>query len=272
VTNLSNAPAAQAQQEGIVDQTSRKENVKNFEVSRAVVRSAQARGKLVRLSTAVLVDGQTTETSEIGADGQVTGKTLKNYAALAPEMLSQVEGIVKSAVGFDSSRGDVVTVENVPFFAPNESLQAELEKARQTDEYLRYGGIVAPLVALMLFALFVLRPLVKFLTTSTQEEIDLSRLLPSDLHNADAEAETAALRGSKKQMEGLEGGENSREGTSETGSSLDAGKKKSHLPDLNSSIDLEQFEEVVAENSRLVRENPQQAALLIRYWLNDGKL
>jgi flagellar biosynthesis/type III secretory pathway M-ring protein FliF/YscJ len=73
-------------------------------------------------------------------------------------------------------------------------------------------------------------------------------------------------------MEGLEGGENSREGTSETGSSLDAGKKKSHLPDLNSSIDLEQFEEVVAENSRLVRENPQQAALLIRYWLNDGKL
>lgn len=272
VTNLSNAPAAQAQQEGLLDQTSRKENVKNFEVSRAVVRSAQARGKLVRLSTAVLVDGQTTEISEIGADGQPTGKMLKNYAALAPEMLSQVEGIVKSAVGFDSSRGDVVTVENVPFFAPNESLQAELEKARQTDEYLRYGGIVAPLVALMLFALFVLRPLVKFLTTSTHEEIDLSRLLPSDLHNVDAEAGAGAVRGSKNQMEGLESGESSQVGAIADGASLDAGRKKSHLPELNSSIDLEQFEEVVAENSRLVRENPQQAALLIRYWLNDGKL
>lgn len=272
VTNLSNAPAAQAQQEGLLDQTSRKENVKNFEVSRAVVRSAQARGKLVRLSTAVLVDGQTTETPEVGADGKATGKTLKNYAALAPEMLSQVEGIVKSAVGFDSSRGDVVTVENVPFFAPNESLQAELEKARQTDEYLKYGGIVAPLVALLLFALFVLRPLVKFLTTSSQEEIDLSRLLPSDLHNVDAEAATGASRGSKGQMEGMGGGEISHDGSIDNGSSLDGGRKRSHLPELNSSIDLEQFEEVVAENSRLVRENPQQAALLIRYWLNDGKL
>ncbi len=273
VTNLSNAPAAQAQQEGLLDQTSRKENVKNFEVSRAVVRSAQARGKLVRLSAAVLVDGQTTETSEVGADGQVTGKTLKSYAALAPEMLSQVEGIVKSAVGFDSSRGDVVTVENVPFFAPNESLQAELEKARQTDEYLKYGGIVAPLVALLLFALFVLRPLVKFLTTSTQEELDLSRLLPSDLLKADAEAEAAAaLESAKRQAEVGESDDASGEGSTGKGHSLDAEKRKSSLPELDSSIDLEQFEEVVAENARLVKENPQQAALLIRYWLNDGKL
>lgn len=262
-TNLSNAPGAQAQQEGLLDQTSRKENVKNFEVSRAVVRSAQARGKLVRLSTAVLVDGQTTETPEIGADGQPTGKMQKSYAALAPEMLSQVEGIVKSAVGFDLSRGDVVTVENVPFFAPNESLQAELEKARQTDEYLKYGGIVAPLVALLLFALFVLRPLVKFLTTSTQEEIDLSRLLPADLIKADAEAEAAAAAMGATGTTGQEAGQLA---------ASEMQKKKSNLPEIDSSINLEQFEEVVAENARLVKENPQQAALLIRYWLNDGKL
>lgn len=268
VTNLSNSPGAQAQQEGLTDQTSRKENVKNFEVSRAVVRSAQARGKLVRLSTAVLVDGQTTEMPEIGADGQPTGKMLKSYAALAPEMLSQVEGIVKSAVGFDSSRGDVVTVENVPFFAPNESLQAELEKARQTDEYLKYGGIVAPLVALLLFALFVLRPLVKFLTTSTQEELDLSRLLPADLMKADAEAEAAAAAETAR-LAGA--GASGAESLSDM-SSPDSDKKKSNLPELDSAINLEQFEEVVAENARLVKENPQQAALLIRYWLNDGKL
>jgi flagellar biosynthesis/type III secretory pathway M-ring protein FliF/YscJ len=110
------------------------------------------------------------------------------------------------------------------------------------------------------------------LTTSTHEEIDLSRLLPSDLHNVDAEAGAGAVRGSKNQMEGLESGESSQVGAIADGASLDAGRKKSHLPELNSSIDLEQFEEVVAENSRLVRENPQQAALLIRYWLNDGKL
>ena len=42
--------------------------------------------------------------------------------------------------------------------------------------------------------------------------------------------------------------------------------------DLDSSVDLEQLGEIMAENSRLVKENPQQAALLIRYWINDGRL
>jgi flagellar biosynthesis/type III secretory pathway M-ring protein FliF/YscJ len=48
--------------------------------------------------------------------------------------------------------------------------------------------------------------------------------------------------------------------------------QKPGLPDLDPAINIEQYEEVVAENARLVKENPAQAALLIRYWLNDGKL
>jgi flagellar M-ring protein FliF len=268
VSNLSNDPQAMANQEGVTEKSSRKENVKNFEVSRAVVRSAQARGKLVRLSTAVLVDGKTLETPEVAADGKPTGKYLKNYTALTPEMLAQVEGIVKSAVGFDTSRGDVVTVENVPFFEPAESLKQELEKAQQTDQYLKYGGMMVPIVALFLFVIFVLRPLVKFLTTSTQEELDLSRLLPSDLVNADARAGKApATRAIASEDEADE--DQQAEKTPE----LEATEKqKPGLPDLEPAINLEQYEEVVAENARLVKENPAQAALLIRYWLNDGKL
>ncbi len=259
VSNLSNDPQAMANQEGVTEKNSRKESVKNFEVSRAVVRSAQARGKLVRLSTAVLVDGKTLESPEVGADGKPTGKYSKSYSALTPEILTQVEGIVKSAVGFDGTRGDVVTVENVPFFEPAESLKQELEKAQQTDQYLKYGGMMVPIVALFLFVLFVLRPLVKFLTTSTHEELDLSRLLPSDLINADARA---ARSGSSRAA-----GDDSEPAI---GASSEA--QKPGLPDLDPAINIEQYEEVVAENARLVKENPAQAALLIRYWLNDGKL
>jgi flagellar biosynthesis/type III secretory pathway M-ring protein FliF/YscJ len=114
---------------------------------------------------------------------------------------------------------------------------------------------------------------VKFLTTSTQEEIDLSRLLPADLVKADAEAEAAAaLEGGKKAAKGGEDDESSGDSVKGGGAASETEKKKSGLPDLDSSIDFEQFEEVVAENARLVKENPQQAALLIRYWLNDGKL
>jgi flagellar biosynthesis/type III secretory pathway M-ring protein FliF/YscJ len=35
---------------------------------------------------------------------------------------------------------------------------------------------------------------------------------------------------------------------------------------------MDQLAELMAENSRLVKENPSQAALLIRYWLNDGRM
>jgi flagellar M-ring protein FliF len=259
VSNLSNDPQAMANQEGVTEKNSRKESVKNFEVSRAVVRSAQARGKLIRLSTAVLVDGKTLESPEIGADGKPTGTYSKSYTALSPEMLAQVEGIVKSAVGFDGTRGDVVTVENVPFFEPAESLKQELEKAQQTDQYLKYGGMMVPIVALFLFVLFVLRPLVKFLTTSTHEELDLSRLLPSEMLNADARA--PRQQGANASIaEGAGAQEELPEAI------------KPGLPDLDPSINIEQYEEVVAENARLVKENPAHAALLIRYWLNDGKL
>jgi flagellar M-ring protein FliF len=179
---------------------------------------------------------------------------------LAPEVLSQVEGIVKSAVGFDSTRGDVVTVENVPFFSPDESLQAELAKAHQTDQYLKFGGMMVPVVALALFVLFVLRPLVKFLTTSSHQEYDLSKLLPNELLKSDAaaaEQQTEAAVGIGHDEVPAEGPEADQKGS---------------IDGLEPSIDLEQFEEVVAENVRLVKENPQQAALLIRYWLNDGRI
>ncbi len=262
VSNLSNDPRALEGQEGVTEQHSRKENVKNFEISRAVTRSAQARGKLIRLSAAVLVDGKAIEVPEVDAEGKPTGKVAKSYEALAPEMLSQVEGIVKSAVGFDSTRGDVVTVENVPFFTPDESLQAELAKAHQTDQYLKFGGMMVPVVALALFVLFVLRPLVKFLTTTSQQEYDLSKLLPNELLNADAPsaAQPKAVENDQEVQS-----EESEEETEET-------PKKPGITGLEPSIDLEQFEEVVAENVRLVKENPQQAALLIRYWLNDGRI
>jgi flagellar M-ring protein FliF len=259
VSNLSNDPKA-LQQDATSEQNSRRENVKNFEISRAVTRSSQARGKLVRLSAAVLVDGKLAEAPELDGDGKATGKVAKSYQALAPEVLSQVEGIVKSAVGFDSTRGDVVTVENVPFFAPDESLQAELAKAHQTDQYLKFGGMMVPVVALALFVLFVLRPLVKFLTTPTQQEFDLSKLLPNELLNADspaADSQLASAVGISHERESLGAQEGERRGT---------------IDGLEPSIDLEQFEEVVAENVKRVKENPQQAALLIRYWLNDGRI
>jgi flagellar M-ring protein FliF len=239
-SNISNDPKLLAPPEGANEQSARRENVKNFEVSRAVTKTAQARGKLLRLSAAVLVDGQYTESQDVGADGRAAGKTKKIFAPLPQEMVAQVEGIVKSAVGYDAARGDVVTVENVPFFQPDDSLKEELAKADQMNMIFRVGSMALPVLALLLFVFVLLRPMVKFLITPTEAEVDLSRLLPTGLQELEAE--------------------------------LEAERSKAVIPEFEPAVDLEQLGELMAENSRLVKENPQQAALLIRYWLNDGRI
>ena len=266
VTNLSNGPLVVGAQPGS-QQNNRKEKVKNFEVSRAITRSAQARVKVIRLSAGVLIDGKYTELAQAGPDGKPTGKMLKEYIPLSPEMMSQVEGIVKSAIGYDSSRGDAVTVENVPFYEPDTSLAAELQKADEMNMYYRLGALAVPVLALLLFVFFVLRPMVKFLTSSPEPEVDLGRLLPSDLKDLDARIRPESAHSA---MFGGEGNAGASGATITEGGA--AGRPGGSSLDLDSSVDLEQLGEIMAENSRLVKENPQQAALLIRYWINDGRL
>jgi flagellar M-ring protein FliF len=237
--NLTNDPKLLAPPDATTEQSARRENVKNFEVSRAVTKTSQARGKLVRLSAAVLVDGINND-SDAPADPKSGVKAKKTFVPLSQEMLAQVEGIVKSAVGYDSTRGDVVTVENVPFFQPDESLKDELAKAEQMNMMFRIGSMAMPILALLLFVFVLLRPMVKFLITPTEAEVDLSRLLPTGIQELEAELETE--------------------------------RSKAVIPEFEPAVDLEQLGELMAENSRLVKENPNQAALLIRYWLNDGRI
>jgi flagellar M-ring protein FliF len=155
-------------------------------------------------------------------------------------MLTQVEGIVKTAVGFDPSRGDTVTVENVPFYEPDDSLKEALAQTDTLNLISTIGRVSVPILALLLFVFFLVWPMTKFLITPTEAEVDLNRLLPTGLQELETELETE--------------------------------RSKAVIPEFEPAVDLEQLGEIMAENSRMVKENPQQAALLIRYWLNDGRI
>ena len=270
--NLSNDPALLAAPTGSSDTNTRRENVKNFEVSRAIIKSSQAKGKLLRLSAAVLVDGKYEDVPLQGASGVVQDagaapRVEKVFKALSPEMLAQVEGVVKSAIGFDSTRGDVVTVENIPFFQANDGLMDELAKAAELNAWYRYGALSVPLLALLIFGLFVLRPMMKFLTSTSETEIDITRLLPQGMQvsalGASLDKPNASLDGAKDRAAPV--------GEEPIAAPGDV-PAKSSLPDLSGSVDMEQLGEIMSESSRLVKENPAQAALLIRYWLNEGQM
>lgn len=265
--NLSNDPNLLAAPQGGNESNTRREAVKNFEVSRAIIKSSQAKGKLLRLSAAVLVDGKYEDAAPAGAgvvdEAQAAVRSEKVFKPLSPEMISQVEGVVKSAIGFDSTRGDVVTVENIPFFQADDSLKAELEKASQMNAMYRYFALSVPVLAVLVFGLFVLRPMVKFLTTTPETEIDITRLLPEGMPlNA-----LAMSNSSSSDRSSAAGASGSSEGPASGG---DKGAKG--LPDLNGPVDMAQLDEIMSESSRIVKDNPAQAALLIRYWLNEGLL
>lgn len=234
VSNLSNDPNLLAPQSGEQNSSNRKEAVKNYEVSRAVSKTSSARGKLVRLSVAVLVDGAYDAAPGAAADAP------KVFKPLDSEVLNQIENLVKSAVGFDQIRGDTVTVENIPFHETDSALLKDLDSKAQQDLIFNIIGKTIPLLFVVLFFFVVVKPLVKFLVTPTEAEVDLSRLLPTGINELEQEIEQE--------------------------------RAKAAVPVYEPQVDIEALEELMGENSKLVKDNPQQAALLIRYWLNDGRL
>jgi len=233
-TNLSNDPNLLAPKGQGDQESQRKEEVKNYEVSRAVSKTSSPRGKLTRLSVAVLVDGNYEKRSDAPADA------VAEFKALDHETLGRIESLVKSAVGFDSGRGDTVTVENIAFHAIDNEFAEDMSGKATQDFIFNLLFRAGPLLFILLFFMVIVRPLVKFLVTPTEAEVDLSRLLPTGIQDLEKE--------------------------------IDAERTRAQVPTYEPTVDLEQLEQMLAENSRIVKENPQQAALLIRYWLNDGRM
>ncbi len=80
-------------------------NFGNSKTERTIVYQA---GNILRLSVAVLVDG-TLIVDDQGAE---------TYTPRTPAQMSEIEALVKTAIGFDETRGDTVTVSNVQFSRP----------------------------------------------------------------------------------------------------------------------------------------------------------
>lgn len=108
--NLPNPNAALPSQATASSSNARTEETVNYEISKQTEVHIQQTGQVKRLSVAVLVDG-TYATAE---DGTVT------YSPRSPDELDQIAKLVKSAIGFDESRGDSVEIVNMRFAEPVE--------------------------------------------------------------------------------------------------------------------------------------------------------
>ena len=84
----------------------RQQSTKNFELDRSISHTKQQQGRLNRLSVSVVVDDQVKINP---ANGETT------RAPWTADELARFTRLVQDAVGFDASRGDSVSVINMPF-------------------------------------------------------------------------------------------------------------------------------------------------------------
>ncbi len=128
----------------------------NFEISRTTRHIVRPSGGVARLSVAVLVDDE--HVSEKDGTGSVVAKTRPRD----PAQLQKLHQLVMSAVGLDTTRGDLLTVENIAFNDPVAELLPEPGMLQRVGPHVTDALRLLVVLALGVLAFFVIgRPLVR---------------------------------------------------------------------------------------------------------------
>jgi len=153
-------PATPGNANAARDQSKKSEEIVNYEISRTTTTEVIEGARVKRISVGVLVDG-------------VYGKNDKGepvYEPRSKEELDRIAALVRSAIGFDQKRGDVVEVVNlriaeqpVPLISEPTGLSSWLQFTK--DDIMR--GVELTVMALLglIVILFVVRPLVRRIIT-----------------------------------------------------------------------------------------------------------
>lgn len=167
VTVANNVPngapaAAEPPQPKSQNSQTRTEEMVNYEISKSTRTEIVEGGRIKRLSVAVAVD----DLMVPGVDGAPP-----TYQARSPEEIERILTLVRSAVGYDEARGDVVTVQNIAFARPQTDMgDAKPPGPFSFDKFdiVQGAEIGALLITALALVFFVLRPLAKGLFTKDQ--------------------------------------------------------------------------------------------------------
>jgi len=215
------------------DATDRTEETTNFEISKTVRKRVQESGRIKRLSVAVMVDGTYTT--------DANGKSV--YTPRSADEMKRLTELVRTAVGFDESRGDRVDVANMPFVrVPVPAPEAQSLLALGKGDYFKIAEMAVLLIVGLLVVLLVLRPL------ATHALV---------VHPAEARGDAKAA------LPGPDQHDPQRLAVESAGEEDDA------------MIDLDQIEGKVKESSlrkinEIVENHPEEALAIVRNWLYQG--
>lgn len=144
--------------------SSSKSATRNYELDKTITHTRLATGALRRLSVAVVVDDK-----RVNVDGNWTQQPYSQ------EDINQLRDLVKQAVGYDSSRGDQVTVTNVAFKAP-EALEGVSEPIWEKSWFVDVLKLLIAAVVLLLLIIKVLKPVFATLIGKDEQAEKLKEL------------------------------------------------------------------------------------------------
>ena len=236
------------------NKTDHTEEVTNYEISKTVESLQRASGQVQKLSIAVLVDGRyvTDEKAEKPKDAPKDWEAPKKYVPRDQAELDKITSLVKSAVGYDESRGDSVQVVNMPFAEEPTALAGMSLKddsqimGFQKADLLGVAETITLSIVAVLVILLVLRPLATHMIASS----------PRQQGSTLAEEQQAMLSGGARQAQLAGPG-----GAPETG-------------ELETMIDMSQVEGKVKASSvqkisELVQNHPAETVAVIRSWMSQ---
>ncbi|MGZ5052003.1 MAG: flagellar basal-body MS-ring/collar protein FliF [Methylobacter sp.] len=155
-----------------------KNATRNYELDKTITHTRLATGALRRLSVAVVVDDKHVPQT----DGSVKGQPYSQ------EDINRFNELVKQAVGFDSSRGDQVTVTNVAFRIDDTVEPLPAIPIWEQGWFLDLAKQGAAVLAVLFLLFGVLRPTMRGLIARDIEEKKAKVL-------AEAEVKAAAIGG-----------------------------------------------------------------------------
>lgn len=158
----------------------------NYEIGKVISHTVEPIGKINKISVAVIVDG--TYKNIKGEDG----KQESQYLPRTIEEMAKLENIVKRAVNFDAKRGDELEIVNIPFETAEmaEGEESIMEEGWLSDlkQYMFFIKYIFLSIILFLCFIFVVRPLVAWLTSSPIESMEMLNQLPKTVGEIESES------------------------------------------------------------------------------------
>lgn len=239
------------------ENASKTEETVNYEISHTTKTEILEAGRIKRISVAVLVNGLFTQ----GTDGKPV------YAPRQQEQLDQIASLVRSAIGFDRTRGDQVEIVNLQFApeaAADTLADAEAGFLNLTKEdYFYIAELFTLLVVSLLVLLFVVRPLIRRIVTPDGDTAAIS--------GGPGQVATLAVDAAGNPIPRLTGPEGENIAVAEDGTPfLPIGESATAtMIDATQAIG-SMHETSLKKVGELVQNNPDEAIAIVRHWLSEG--